>query len=123
MKDVNYEQLWGEMCISRLIFAKNRGKRKKKTLAKTLANVKFQFWRWFSARWPNFLAKKYLAISNHLDEQLQHKKQQLKGFENVAKFWPDPLTVTVATDVLVVALEEWVSGAFSAYICWMDGGF
>ena len=25
MENVNYEQLWGEMCISRLIFAKNRG--------------------------------------------------------------------------------------------------
>ena len=36
MKNVNYEQLWGEMYISRLIFAKNRGKKleKKKTLAK-----------------------------------------------------------------------------------------
>ena len=25
MENVNYEQLWGEMCIFRLIFNKNRG--------------------------------------------------------------------------------------------------
>ena len=31
--------------------------------------------------------------------------------------------VVGTTDVGVVLLEEWASGAFSAYICWMNGGF
>ena len=26
-------------------------------------------------------------------------------------------------DVGVVALKQWGSGYFSAYICWLDGGF
>ena len=31
--------------------------------------------------------------------------------------------VAGAADVGLVALEEWASGAFSAYICWTNGGF
>ena len=31
--------------------------------------------------------------------------------------------VSGAADVGVVALEEWSSGAFSAYICWLNVGF
>ena len=30
---------------------------------------------------------------------------------------------TGTSDVGVVALKEWSSGDFSAYICWLNGGF
>ena len=29
----------------------------------------------------------------------------------------------VAADVVVVGLGEWASEPFSAYICWLNGGF
>ena len=48
----NYEM----KCVFPDLFLLKIGEKKRKQ--KTLANVKFQLWRWFSALWPNFFREK-----------------------------------------------------------------